>query len=398
MGKWLQNVKIETSYAKEGEFVSGTNTQLVDLFIENGKVSKIQNHKQVEDGYEKIDGRKYLLLPGIREMHCHFDKTKLGTNWQPITPANSIIERFTKEIPELNTLELPLSERMKHLIDREMQHGVSFFRSHIDVHPKVGQKFLQQTIEALKAYQEKFAYQLVAFPQHGMLLSNAYKDVQTALANGADLIGRVDPTVLDKNTEKSLYYTFDLATKFNVPIDIHVHERAEEGKKTFYELLKLTKESNWQNKVTVSHAFGLNDFKGDERKEFFQELADQQISIISSVPLDGVIPPLEELRRYGVDVSLGCDNVYDSWSPFGDGNILEKLNRYAEIFGITTQDGLTDCMELVTGKKTVGENLWLKEGDEATFILADSSCSAEFVARKSTVCTSYYKGNAVFSL
>ncbi|GBD72813.1 hypothetical protein [Tetragenococcus halophilus] len=114
MGKWLQNVKIETSYAKEGEFVSGTNTQLVDLFIENGKVSKIQNHKQVEDGYEKIDGRKYLLLPGIQEMHCHFDKTKLGTNWQPITPANSIIERFTKEIPELNTLELPLSERMKH--------------------------------------------------------------------------------------------------------------------------------------------------------------------------------------------------------------------------------------------------------------------------------------------
>lgn len=116
------------------------------------------------------------------------------------------------------------------------------------------------------------------------------------------------------------------------------------------------------------------------------------------MPLDGVIPPLEELRRYGVDVSLGCDNVYDSWSPFGSGNILEKLNRYAEIFGITTQDGLTDCMELVTGKKTVGENLWLKEGDEATFILANSSCSAEFVARKSTVCTSYYKGNVVFSL
>jgi len=397
MGKWLQNVRIETAYIKKGDFVSGTKTQAVDLFIEEDKVSKIQKHQTIDDSNEKIDGQGYLILPGIQEKHCHFDKSKLGVPWEPITPAASIIERFTNEIPQLNSLNLSLSERMKNLIEKERQHGVSFFRSHIDVHPKVGQSFLQQTIETLKEYQGKFACQLVAFPQHGMLLSNAYQDIKTALANGADLIGGVDPTVLDGDTEKSLNQTFDLATQFNAPIDIHVHERGEDGKKTFYELLKLTKESKWQNKVAISHAFGLNDFIGKERKEVFQELADQQISIISSVPLDGVIPPLEELRQYGVNVSLGCDNVYDSWSPFGNGNILEKLSRYAEIFKITTQDGLTDCLELVTGKKTVGEKLWLQEGDEATFILADGSCSAEFVARQSEVCASFYQGNTVFS-
>lgn len=397
MAKWLQNVKIETDYIKEGSFISGTNTQVVDLFIENDEVSKIRPHQKRQDGYEKVDGQGYLILPGIQEKHCHFDKSKLGASWRPITPAASIVERFTKEIEELNELDVAFSTRMKKLIEKERRHGVSFFRSHIDVHPKVGQKFLQQTMETLQDYKKMFAYQLVAFPQHGMLLSNAYEEVKTALASGADLIGGVDPTTLDGNTEKSLYQTFDLATQFNTPIDIHVHERGEEGKKTFYELLKLTKESHWQNKVTVSHAFGLNDFMGNERKEFFQQLADQQISIISSVPLNGVIPPLEELRQFGVEVSLGCDNVYDSWSPFGNGNVLEKLNRYAEIFNITTQDGLTDCLELVTGKKIVGDNLWLQEGDEATFTLVDSSCSAEFVARQSKVCDSYYKGKLVFS-
>lgn len=397
MAKWLQNVKIETDYIKEGSFISGTNTRVVDLFIENDEVRKIRPHQKRQDGYEKVDGQGYLILPGIQEKHCHFDKSKLGTSWRPITPAASIVERFTQEIEELNELDVAFSTRMKKLIEKERQHGVSFFRSHIDVHPKVGQKFLQQTIETLQDYKEMFAYQLVAFPQHGMLLSNAYEDVKTALTNGADLIGGVDPTALDGNTEKSLYQTFDLATQFNAPIDIHVHERGEEGKKTFYELLKLTKESHWQNKVTISHAFGLNDFIGNERKEFFQQLVDQQISIISSVPLNGVIPPLEELRQFGVDVSLGCDNVYDSWSPFGNGNVLEKLNRYAEIFNITTQNGLTDCLELVTGKKIVGDNLWLQEGDEATFTLVDSSCSAEFVARQSKVCSSYYKGKLVFS-
>ncbi|MDN6639241.1 MAG: amidohydrolase [Tetragenococcus sp.] len=396
MGQWLQNVRIETEYTKEGPLISGTQTQAIDLFIEGDKISKVQTHQETNDHYEKIDGQGYLILPGIQEKHCHFDKTKLGVPWEPVTPANSIVERFTNEIPQLNALDIPLSERMKNLIEKERQHGVSFFRSHIDVHPKVGQKFLQQTIETLQDYQEKFAYQLVAFPQHGMLLSDAYQEVKTALANGADLIGGVDPTVLDGNTEKSLYLTFDLATQFDAPIDIHVHERGKEGKKTFYELLKLTKESHWQNKVTISHAFGLNDFTGEERREFFQQLANEQISIISSVPLNGEIPPLEELRQFGINVSLGCDNVYDSWSPFGSGNVLEKLNRYAEIFGITTQDGLTDSLELVTGKKIIGEKQWLQEGDEATFILADSSCSAEFVARQSKVCATYYKGNKVF--
>ncbi|GMA54612.1 hypothetical protein GCM10025857_59690 [Alicyclobacillus contaminans] len=233
MTKWLQNVKIETDYIKEGSFTSGTNTQVVDLFIENDEVSKIRPHQKRQDGYEKVDGQGYLILPGIQEKHCHFDKSKLGTSWRPITPAASIVERFTQEIEELNELDVAFSTRMKKLIEKERQHGVSFFRSHIDVHPKVGQKFLQQTIETLYDYKGMFASQLVAFPQHGMLLSNAYEDVKTALANGADLIGGVDPTALDGNTEKSLYQTFDLATQFNAPVDIHIHERGEEGKRPF---------------------------------------------------------------------------------------------------------------------------------------------------------------------
>lgn len=114
--------------------------------------------------------------------------------------------------------------------------------------------------------------------------------------------------------------------RHNAPIDIHVHNRYEVGRKTVRELIQYTKEANWQGKVTISHAFGLNDFVGEERQAVFHEMGALGMSVISSVPINGIIPPLVELEAAGVAVHLGCDNIYDSWSPFGTANILEKVN------------------------------------------------------------------------
>ena len=43
---------------------------------------------------------------------------------------------------------------------------------------------------------------------------------------------------------------------------------------------------------------------------------------------------------------IGCDNIYDSWSSLGDGSLQEKLARYLEIFGVQSQEALTQALEL----------------------------------------------------
>lgn len=394
----LRNVKIETSYKKESEIITGTETESVDIQIANGMIRKVIPTAKHPIESDEIDGKGSLVLPAIRESHCHFDKGKLGVPWQPITPAESIVERFTSEAEELAALPITFSTRMKKFIELELQHGVTYFRSHVDIFPKIGLKNLENIQEVLEEYKGMFSYELVAFPQHGLLYSEAYGEMKRALENGADLVGGLDPSSLDRDLERSLNQTFDLATQFNVPIDLHIHDRGAHGRKTFDKLIELTKEAGWENRVTVSHAFGLNDIDSTERAQLFHELAESGIAIISSVPLSlGTIPPLEELREAGVEVSLGCDNVYDSWSPFGDGNVLEKLNRYVELFDLTTQKGLTDSLKLVTGISTVGnEGRWLKEGMQADFILVESSCSAEFVARKSPIFSRFYKGEPFY--
>ena len=394
---WLKNIRIETNYTKSNGLINGMTTKLVDIHISDGLITEVRTHKGEVGRNNEINGKGCLLLPGLREMHCHFDKGKLGLPWEPIKPARTIKDRFTQELIDLNKINDSFNQRMERLIKLELSNGVSFFRSHVDVHPKIGQKFLNQVQEVLENYKNQFEFELVAFPQHGLLLSNAYEEMKLALKNGANLVGGVDPYSLDGNLEKSLDQTFDLATQFNVPIDIHLHERSDRAKLTYKKLIELTLEAQWQGRVTISHGYGLRDFSVSESKELFAELAENEISLISSVPLNYVIPPIESIRKAGVKIALGCDNINDSWSPFGDGNILEKLNRYVEIFNLTSQQDLTESLELVSGQSIMGEDNFLKIGSPATFILTNSDCTAEFIARKKAVEMSMYRGNIIFN-
>ncbi len=395
LGKRLKNIRLETGYHTTNGFTDRTETITKDVWLLAGKVQKLLDPADSLPGAEIIDGQGALLVPQLREMHCHFDKSKLGVPWYPIETAENITERFNKEFDYLEKLPQSFASRMKNLIDLELSHGVTRFRSHIDIHPKVGQRYLEQAQAVLADYQGKLDYELVAFPQHGLLLSKAYDEMKKALQNGATIVGGVDPLSLDQDLDRSLGQTFDLAVEFDAPIDIHIHERGDAARETFQKILALTQAAGWQNKVTVSHAYGLRDLDPGERAELFPKLAANGITIISSVPLDFHIPPLMELRDAGVNVFLGCDNIYDCWSPFGDGDIMTKLNRFAEIFQQTSQIDLTEALDLVTDTPVIDPEGWLKPEMPASFTLVDASSTAEFVARQKPVQASYLRGQRV---
>lgn len=401
MNYWLKNVRIETGYQKEGDWLSGTVTKEVAIEVTDGAFTKIiPNEELVEEpGMTIIDGHHQLILPGLIEKHCHFDKSKLGVPWYPVTPAKSIVERVEAEIPYLDSLELSLTERANHLIDLELPHGATAFRTHVDVEPMTDLRYFDE-VQAL-AQTKPFAVEIVVFPQHGLLRSDSIELVDQALAKGADFIGGVDPYSLDGDYKKSLAETFRLADKHGVGVDIHLHDRHEAGTTTIKEIIRLTKEYGLQDKVFISHAFGLNDFIGEERAEVYDALAAEKIHINSSVPITpNTIPPIMELLRHGVNVHLGCDNIYDCWSPYGDGSLQEKLARLGELFNVKDQDALTQLLGLVTDGITTldeqGQANWPKVGAEATYLLTEAECAAAFVARQTPVAISVVKGATLY--
>lgn len=128
-------------------------------------------------------------------------------------------------------------------------------------------------------------------------------------------------------------------------------------------------------------------------------LADAGISIITSVPINHKFPPVGLLHRKGVNVAVGCDNIFDVWSPFGDGDILKRAGRLAEMYGWSDERALARTLQFITDGKTPlndnGERVWPKVGDDANMVLVEASCSAEAIARSSKRVATMFRGNIV---
>jgi cytosine/adenosine deaminase-related metal-dependent hydrolase len=107
---------------------------------------------------------------------------------------------------------------------------------------------------------------------------------------------------------------------------------------------------------------------------------------MSTIPLTKSLPPIELLDAYGVDVHFGCDGFYDSWSPHGNGDVLEKVQKYAQISRRIDEVSLRSTLKWATGGVTAltnkGEYLWPKAEDKANFIFIEAASSAEAVARR----------------
>lgn len=397
---WITNVLLESGWVYEDGEVVGTTTELSHLRVEEGKIAEIVPAIAALDGsVESVDAGGLLALPSFIEKHCHLDKTLMGDSWRAVKPASSLIERFDIEMNTLPQLATPMEERAKKLLDVFQQAGSTHVRTHVDLYPEVGLRHLEAVQEALAAYDGKLSHEIVAFPQHGLLRKPSAGLVREALRHGAGLVGGVDPATVDGNMEASLQQMMELAVEGNADIDLHLHDRGEVGLATIRRLAELTEQAGWQGRVSVSHAFALNDMEGQEADEMAQILAEQKISIITSVPLGSVIPPVPLLQQHGVTVAVGCDNIFDSWSPFGNGDILERAGRLAERFGRRTELDLAQNLGVITGGITplnqAGQRMWPSIGAEASIVFAEASCSAEAVARRAKRPVVMYRGHVV---
>lgn len=161
-------------------------------------------------------------------------------------------------------------------------------------------------------------------------------------------------------------------------------------------LAELTIEAGLQGKVAISHAFALGEVTELELAATTEKLAEAGITIVTSAPYSRTLPPVPYLRQHGVNVAVGCDNIYDSWQPYGNGDVLERATRIAERFAWIDEYSLSQSLGLITGGMTTltsaGERAWPQPGVAANMVLVEASCSAEAVARRSKRTDVFYKG------
>ncbi|HYF08316.1 MAG TPA: amidohydrolase [Acetobacteraceae bacterium] len=310
-----------------------TNARLADgrtgvaLAITGGRIAAILGPgAALPNAAGTMDLAGDLVLPGLTDGHMHLDKTLFGLPWWPHQAEPFRMSRIETDQRVLPSLPLDTEARAGALIRRCVAHGTAHIRTHADITPAFGLDALHGVLRAKEAHAHAVTVQTVAFPQAGVMRhGRAVVDLlDAAVREGADLVGGIDPCEVDRDPKGQLDAIFGVAERRGVGIDIHLHEPGEMGLFSIQEICARTRAHGMQGRVTISHGFALGGIAESKQAAAAALMAESGVALVSHGAGGATLPPLFQLRAAGVRVFCGNDDVRDTWSPYGTGDMLER--------------------------------------------------------------------------
>ena len=336
---------------------------------------------------DALDVAGALLLPPLVDGHIHLDKTLLGLPWIPNqATGNRVADRIEAERKVRTARTVPEAETGSDLVRQVVASGTLHMRSHVDIDNQLGLRNLHEVLKIRERFRGLVTIQIVAFPQSGILRSPGTADLlDAAIAEGADLMGGLDPVGIDGDLDGHLDAVFGIAERRSVGVDIHLHDGGEGGIAQLLAIAERTVASGLKGRVAVSHAFALGSVDTDMATRTADVLAKAGVAIMSHGPGGAAIPPLALLRQHGVEVFGGSDNIRDAWSPFGNGDMLERAMLIGYRANFRHDHELQLAFEMVSSAaaRVLGiEAYGIVVGAAADFVVVDAGSVAEAVASR----------------
>jgi cytosine deaminase len=359
----------------------------VSIGITAGRIAAID--AVLPAGREQLSVGGSLVLPGLVDAHVHLDKSLIGDAWQPHRAGRSatfsVMERVAIEA-EILGRAAPVEQRAASLVELAIAHGTTHLRSHVDIDPVTALKSLHAVLTVRERYKDAVSIQIVAFPQRGLTsCPGTLALMDTAMREGADLVGGLDPSGVDHDVDGQLDAVFGLAQRHDAGIDIHLHDPAAEGLAELDEIARRTQSAGMAGRVNVSHAYALGMVPKADAQRTAERLADAGVSILTNAPGNHAYPSVLQLREAGVTVIAGNDNIRDAWWPYGDADMLERAMLIGYGSGFLTDDELGIAFDLAThsAARALGlDDYGVRVGAHADLIVVPSRNVAEAVVAR----------------
>ncbi|WP_243437697.1 amidohydrolase [Streptomyces sp. FH025] len=346
--------------------------------------------ERVPDGIEPevVEGAGRIALPTLVDAHIHPDKTAWGEPWYSRRPAGSLPEYVAGDVDLHRHQRTPLADRAHRLLAHAVTRGTRAVRAHVDVAPAYGLAGVTGLAEVRDRLAGALDVQLVAFPQHGVRRTpGAGELLAEAAASGLiDAVGGIDPAGFDGGADgegpAQLDLLFGLAERHGLRLDIHLHDGGERGLGPLREIAERTRAAGLAGRVVVSHAFCVPELSGAPLAELAELLAESGVGLTTVAPSAHQVLPFRELRAHGVKVGLGSDGVRDSWSPYGNADMLHRAHLLGWTTDARTDEQLADCFALAAdGGAEVLElpPVTLTPGSPADFMLVSGECLPQVV-------------------
>jgi cytosine deaminase len=357
-----------------------------DIEVSGGRIAALPTASAaITQGDVDLGGA--LCLPPLVDGHIHLDKTLLGLPWVPNQAAgNRVADRIEAERKVRAQRTVPEAETGANLVRQVVASGTLHMRSHVDIDNQLGLKNLHEILKVRERFRDLVTIEIVAFPQSGIVRSPGTAELlDAAIAEGADLLGGLDPVGIDGDLDGHLDPLFAIAERRGVGVDIHLHDGGEGGLAQITAIAQRTRAAGLQGKVAVSHAFALGSVPTDRAARTADLLAETGVAIMSHGPGGAAIPPIKLLREHGVRVFGGSDNIRDAWSPFGNGDMLERAMMIGYRANFRHDEELALAFDMVTSAaaEVLGISSYgIAVGHPADFVVVEAGSLAEAVASR----------------
>jgi cytosine/adenosine deaminase-related metal-dependent hydrolase len=353
-----------------------------DILIGDGRIARIAPGITAE-GVASEDAGGAIALPGLVEAHTHLDKSLWGMGWRPHQAGPRLIDKIETERRLKTEWDIDPQRQSARQTVLSLSHGTTAIRSHVDIDTEIGVRGFEGVAETRADYRDFVDIEIVAFPQSGLMSRpGTLALMEAAMANGADVVGGLDPCGIDRNPKGQLDAVFALAEKHGKPIDIHLHEPDELGAFSMEMILDRTRAHGMQGKVTISHAFCLGMADRARAHGLVARLAEERISIATVATPSRPVPAAAELRDAGVTLCAGSDGIRDTWAPYGNADMLARAMLLGLRNNFRTDPDVEHALWCCTygGAKVMGlADYGLQEGCAGDLVLVEAEAVAHAV-------------------
>jgi cytosine/creatinine deaminase len=358
----------------------GETPKTVDIAIHDGLVKAIDFDLPLH-GREEWNLNGNIVMPGLVDAHVHLDKT-FSTTFNKSGTLQEAIEVWRQEKPHL-TYE-GYAARMIQALQVAIMKGTTHLRTHIDIDSESGFAALEAVLEVREKFSSLIDLQIVALGQAG-LSDEETQAMQAALEMGADIVGGAPALLPDP--KGSIDVVFDLAERYNKPIDLHIDETEDPKMLTLEYLADKTLERTMQGLVTAGHCSSLAFVDNATADRIIEKVKEAKLHVVTlpscnlvlmgrgTHPVARGLTRVKELLGAGVNVAAASDNVRDPFNPLGNYDLLSIANLTAHAAHMTGARELEMCINMVSSNaaEALGlKNYGLFEGAKADLVVVDA--------------------------
>ena len=360
-------------------------------------------------GEEVIDAGGLLLTSSLIEPHAHLDKAFLAERID--NPTGDLMGAINAMASSRDLITVSDTvERAERAVRLMVSNGVTAIRTHADVTEWNNLDSVEALVEVRNRTKDIVNLQICAllgWPLSGDVGKSNRELGRRAIKMGADILGGCPH--LDVEPEGANIALIELAGELNCSLDLHTDEHTDANRISLEHLASLIIASGFNRPVVASHCVSLGMQDESTQRRIAEKVAEANIGVVAlphtNLFLQGRdfatatprgLTAVASLRRAGVRVAVGADNLQDPFNPIGRGDPLESAALAiltAHLLPLEAFDSVSKQARAVIGLASAGP----KVGEVADLMVTPAGSIREAIANTPPRKLVFYKGQIVSS-